>query len=157
MWHSLMLLMDIAISMHQTETPDALLKPHVGFMPCARSSPWPILMRMHGKSCWQKGESPSTIAIEMVRRIHSLFETGRPINGKSPDERRAARQMLSRPFVDDLQIYMREQRYQLAPGNDLAKALDYIIKRWDAFTLFLEDGRVCLSNNAAARALRGIA
>jgi hypothetical protein len=54
-------------------------------------------------------------------------------------------------------LYMREQRAKLARGNDLAKAIDYIIKRWDAFTLFLDDGRVCLSNNAAERALRGIA
>jgi transposase len=35
--------------------------------------------------------------------------------------------------------------------------MTYILKRWDAFTLFLADGRVCLSNNAAERALRGIA
>jgi transposase len=28
---------------------------------------------------------------------------------------------------------------------------------WESFTLFLEDGRVCLSNNAAGRGLRGIA
>ena len=32
-----------------------------------------------------------------------------------------------------------------------------MLKRWTAFTLFLEDGRLCLSNNAAERALRGIA
>ena len=35
--------------------------------------------------------------------------------------------------------------------------MDYILKRWAAFTLFLDDGRVCLTNNAAERALRGIA
>lgn len=35
--------------------------------------------------------------------------------------------------------------------------IGYILKRWAAFTLFLDDGRVCLSNNAADRALRGIA
>src|SRR5690606_10232804 len=29
--------------------------------------------------------------------------------------------------------------------------------RWSGFTAFLEDGRICLSNNAAERALRGIA
>ncbi len=29
--------------------------------------------------------------------------------------------------------------------------------RWEAFTRFLEDGRICLTNNAAERALRGIA
>jgi transposase len=31
-----------------------------------------------------------------------------------------------------------------------------MLKRWDAFTRFLSDGRICLSNNAAGRALRGI-
>ncbi|HMJ62609.1 MAG TPA: transposase, partial [Bryobacteraceae bacterium] len=38
-----------------------------------------------------------------------------------------------------------------------AKAMDYMLKRWPAFTRFLADGRICLSNNAAERALRGIA
>jgi transposase len=38
-----------------------------------------------------------------------------------------------------------------------AKAMDYMLKRWTAFTRFLTDGRLCLSNNAAGRALRGIA
>ncbi len=32
-----------------------------------------------------------------------------------------------------------------------------MFKRWAAFTRFLDDGRICLSNNAAERALRGIA
>jgi hypothetical protein len=59
--------------------------------------------------------------------------------------------------VDELLLYMREQRAKLSRGNDVAKAIDYIIKRWDAFPLFLDDGGVCLSNNAAERALRGIA
>ena len=52
---------------------------------------------------------------------------------------------------------MREQRAKLSRGNDLAKAMDYMLKRWTAFTRFLDDGRICLSNNAAERALRGIA
>ena len=35
--------------------------------------------------------------------------------------------------------------------------MDYMLKRWPAFTRFFDDGRICLSNNAAERALRGIA
>src|ERR1700746_15265 len=35
--------------------------------------------------------------------------------------------------------------------------MDYMLKRIDAFTRFLHDGRICLTNNAAERALRGIA
>ena len=52
---------------------------------------------------------------------------------------------------------MRAQLVKLSRGHDLAKAINYMLKRWTAFTLFLDDGRVCLSNNAAERGLRGIA
>ena len=51
---------------------------------------------------------------------------------------------------------MREQRAKLSRGNDVAKAMDYMLKRWSAFTRFLDDGRICLSNNAAERGVRGI-
>lgn len=105
-----------------------------------------------------KKEIPlSPIAIEVVRRIDALFEIERSINGKSPEERMAVRRDLSRPLVDDLRIYMREQAARLSRGHDLVKAINYILKRWPGFTLFLADGRVCLSNNAAERGLRGIA
>jgi len=80
-----------------------------------------------------------------------------PINGKSADERRAVRQELSRPLVEDLVAWMRSERPKLARGSDVAKAMDYMLKRWPAFTRFLDDGRICLSNNAAERGLRGIA
>ena len=60
-------------------------------------------------------------------------------------------------MVADLESWLREQRAKLSRGNDLAKAMDYLLNRWPAFTHFLDDGRICLSNNAAERALRGIA
>jgi transposase len=105
-----------------------------------------------------KKEIPlSPIAIEIVRRIDALFEIERSINGKSAEERLAVRRALSRPLVDDLQVYMRAQAAKLSRGHDLVKAINYILKRWAPFTFFLEDGRVCLSNNAAERGLRGIA
>jgi transposase len=105
-----------------------------------------------------KKEIPlSPIAIEVVRRIDALFAIERAINGKSAAERLSVRQKLSRPLVEDLQVYLREQLARFSRGHDLAKAINYILKRWPAFTLFLEDGRVCLSNNAAERGLRGIA
>src|SRR3546814_9195792 len=52
---------------------------------------------------------------------------------------------------------MRDTGPRLSRGHDIAKAIGYVQRRWTAFTRFLEDGRVCLSNNAAERALRGIA
>jgi transposase len=109
------------------------------------------------KAAGKKEIALSPIAIEIVRRIDALFEIERSINGKSAEERLAVRQTLSRPLVEDLQVYMRAQAAKLSRGHDLVKAINYILKRWAAFTLFLEDGRVCLSNNAAERGLRGIA
>ncbi len=99
----------------------------------------------------------SPIAMEIVRRIDALFEIERAINGQSADQRRAVRQARSAPLVAELDVYMREQCAKLSRGHDLFKAMNYMFKRWDSFTRFLDDGRVCLSNNAAERALRGIA
>ncbi len=99
----------------------------------------------------------SPIAMEIVRRIDALFEIERAINGQSADQRRAVRQARSAPLVAELDVYMREQCAKLSRGHDLFKAMNYMFKRWDSFTRFLDDGRVCLSNNAAERALRGVA
>src|ERR1044071_201399 len=86
-----------------------------------------------------------------------LFDIERSINGQSVERRRRARQELSAPLIANLECWLREERPKLSRGNDLAKAMDYMLKRWPAFTRFLDDGRICLSNNAAERALRGIA
>jgi transposase len=99
----------------------------------------------------------SPLALEMVRRIDALFEIERGITTKCAGERRAVRQVLSRSLVDELEACMRAERPKLSRGSDLAKAIDYMLKRWSAFTRFLDDGRVCLSNNSAERGLRGIA
>jgi transposase len=99
----------------------------------------------------------SPIAMEVVRRIDALFEIERTINGCSAEERRAHRQQHSAPLVSELEVYMRDAATKLSRGHDLFKAMNYMFKRWPSFTRFLDDGRICLSNNAAERALRGIA
>jgi transposase len=99
----------------------------------------------------------SPLALEAVRRIDRLFEIERTINGRTAQERRAVRQEFSASLVTELEAWMREERPKLPRGSDVAKAMDYMLKRWPAFTRFLDDGRVCLSNNAAERGLRGIA
>ena len=109
------------------------------------------------KASGKKEIALSPIAIEIVRRIDALFAIERSINGQSADHRKAIRQAQSAPLVADLEAYMHEQCAKLARGHDLAKAMNYMFKRWGSFTHFLDDGRVCLSNNAAERALRGIA
>jgi hypothetical protein len=61
------------------------------------------------------------------------------------------------PLVTSLEDWMRGERARLSRHADVAKAMDYMLKRWASFTRFLGDGRICLTNNAAERGLRGIA
>jgi transposase len=60
-------------------------------------------------------------------------------------------------LADALETWLREERRKLSSKAPVAKAIDYSLKRWPAFTRFLDDGRICMSNNAAERAVRGIA
>jgi transposase len=97
------------------------------------------------------------LAIEAVRRIDAIFDAERPINGLSAAARLAVRQQHIAPLVTELETWMRESRGKLSRHNPVAKAMDYMLTRWETFTRFLSDGRICLTNNAAERAVRGIA
>jgi transposase len=67
------------------------------------------------------------------------------------------RQEKSKPLVADLEAWLRKQRALLSSNSDTSKAINYSLNRWAAFTRFLDDGRICLSNNAAERAVRCVA
>jgi transposase len=97
------------------------------------------------------------IAVEAVKRIDALFAIEREINGLSPQERVNVRQERSRPLVEALRAWLRERRAKLSGKSKTAKAIDYSLKRWAVFTRFLDDGRLCMSNNAAERELRAVA
>jgi transposase len=97
------------------------------------------------------------LALEAVRRIDAVFDLERDINGKPPDDRLAARKEHVAPPVAELETWMRAERARVSGKGEIGKAMDYMLKRWDGFTRFLHDGRICLTNNAAERALRGIA
>jgi len=99
----------------------------------------------------------SPMAMAAVLKIDAIFAAERAINGRSADERLTARRTDVAPLVDELLAWMRSERARLSRHNEVAKAMDYMLKRIDAFIRFLGDGRICLSNNAAERALRGIA
>jgi hypothetical protein len=45
----------------------------------------------------------------------------------------------------------------LSRSASVAKPIDYMLRRWDRFTRFIDDGRICFTNDAAERALRGFA
>lgn len=104
---------------------------------------------------WKTTGSP--IAKEALDQIGALYDIERDIAGKSAEMRRQVRQNHSRPRVDEFRIWCEAQLLRIPGKGDLAKAMRYALNRWPAFTLFLEDGRVALDNNAAERAIRPIA
>ena len=99
----------------------------------------------------------SPLALEAVRRIDAVFDLERAINGADAAHRLAVRQADAAPLVAELERWMRAERERLSRHAPVAKAMNYMLSRWPSFTRFLEDGRICLTNNAAERALRGVA
>jgi len=102
----------------------------------------------------------SQIAQGAVKRIDAIFDIEREISGLDSVARLAARQDLSRPLVDSLHGWLPAERAKLSGHNEVAKAINDLFERegrWQPFTALPEDGRICLTNNAAERALRGVA
>ena len=91
------------------------------------------------------------IATEAVERIDALFAIEREVNGMTPQERVRIRDERSRLLVITLGSWLREQRARVSKNSDTGKAIDYSLKLWAALTRFLDDGRLCMSNNAAER------
>src|SRR5437667_5578421 len=128
----------------------------------ANRKPGPIIEA----ACWAYGRrkffdlarlNKAPIAAAAVERINVLFAIEREINGLTPPERARVRQERSRPLMIELQTWLREQRARLSKNSDTTKAINYSLNRWDAFARFLDDGRLCMSNNAAERELRTVA
>jgi hypothetical protein len=113
----------------------------------------------HRRQCAAEQDSDADLADRIRgRQTHRCALRHRAeINGLSAAGRLAVRQERGTPLVAALEAWMRAERAKLSRHNAVAKAIDYMLTRWQAFTRFLDDGRICLSNNAAERALRGLA
>jgi transposase len=105
----------------------------------------------------KKAVAISPIALEAVKRIDALFDIERCINGQSAEERLRVRREQSSRLLTELEAWLREQRLRLSRSSPVAEPIDYMLKRWNRFARFIDDGRICLTNNAAERALRGFA
>ena len=116
-----------------------------------------VLADIASKARNKKPVVVSPLALQAVQRIDAIFAHERAINGQSAEQRLAYRREQIAPLVTELEAWMRAERAKLSRHADPAKAMDYMLKRWDAFTRFLDAGRICITNNAAERALRGVA
>ena len=121
--------------------------------------------RFREASCWAHWRrdfhdiwtaNKSGIAREALDQIGALYDIERDIAGRPADVRLATRQKHSKPKVEELRAWAEKQLLRIPGKSELAKALRYGLSRWPSLSLFLQDGRVAMDNNAAERALRPI-
>ncbi|NYT66936.1 transposase, partial [Alcaligenaceae bacterium] len=79
------------------------------------------------------------------------------IRGSPPTTRHATRQEHAKPIVAALHAWLREQLPRVSRKSTTADAIGYALNQWQALTRYLDDGRIEIDNNAAERALRGVA
>jgi len=96
----------------------------------------------------------SPLALEALQRIATLYAIEATIRGHSPDARLAVRQTQSAALFAELRTWLDKSLARTPGKSALAGAIRYTLTRWQALTLVLRDGRACLDNNAAERAMR---
>ena len=106
---------------------------------------------------WDAHErTKAPVAQEALQRIAALYRVEDTIRGRPPDLRRQARQEHSAPLMADLRAWLETTLPRLPGRSDTAAAIRYAFTRWEALTLILRDGRACIDNSAAERAIRPI-
>lgn len=115
----------------------------------ARRKLWDIHERQH--------KLVGTLAHQALQRIGKVFKVEAEISGRPPDERMRIRQARTRPMLNDLKVWLETTLAQLSAKSPMALAIGYSLSNWTALTRFVDDGRIEAHNNAAERALHGVA
>ena len=112
-------------------------------------------MRRKFFELYESTQSP--VAQKALDRINALYQVEKRINGLPPDERQHYRQHRAKPLLEDLHVWLDQTLRQCSKGSELGKVINYARKQWESLTLYLDDGRVEIDNNAAERAIRPLA
>lgn len=98
--------------------------------------------------------SASAVATEAMLRWSRIYRTEAALAEMSCEERRHARQVLSRPLWEEFEVWLKLQRTQVMDGSKIAEAIDYSLNAWKALTLHLDDGAVAIDNNLVERQIK---
>lgn len=99
----------------------------------------------------------SPLAQTALYKIQQLYEIEEQIRGRPPDERRHVRHSQSNVILEDFYAWLTTTLSQVSRKSEMAKAIRYALSRWTALTRYRNDGHLEMDNNAAERALRGVA
>lgn len=104
-----------------------------------------------------QGKVAGSIAHQALQRIAALYAIEAQIRGQPPEVRRETRQARAGPLLEDLHAWFTSMLGQVSRKSELARAIGYSLVRWRSLTRYRDDGRIEIDNNAAQRALRGVA
>jgi transposase len=107
---------------------------------------------------WDAHEkTKSALSREALERIAAFYTIEDTVRGQPPDQRLRVRTQHLAPLMADMHAWLEASLARISGHSDMAKAIRYSLKRWNALTLALRDGRACIDNSAAERAMRPIA
>jgi len=97
------------------------------------------------------------LAAESIRLIDAMFAIERDIKGKPALVRQTIRQLNTRPLVDETFALMKRSRFVGLKKSPMGKALAYALALEEGLRLFLNDGRLEISNNSVENIIRHVA
>ena len=103
------------------------------------------------------GRAADSLAGQALRRIAALYAVEAEVRGQPAEMRRQHRQARAGPLLEDLRAWLTSMVGKVSAKSELAKAIGYTLTRWGSLTRYRDDGRIEIDNNAAERALRGVA
>jgi hypothetical protein len=114
----------------------------------------------HARRKFVEAESSGGLrALTAVAWIKRLYAVENEAREAALDAKKlcALRQEKSKPLLDDFGAWLRAQQAEVLPKGPVGQAVAYTLSNWTALNRYVEDGGLDIDNNAAERALRGIA
>lgn len=93
-------------------------------------------------------------AAKGVAYCSALFQIEEALAELTPMQRQAERHKQAKPVLDAILAWAKSQSRKTAPKSAMGKALTYLLGQWEYLCVYLEDGRLELSNNRAERSIK---
>lgn len=101
-----------------------------------------------------KGQPKAGKASKALGFIQKLYRIETQIKPLPAEEKYRIRQEQAVPLLNEIKAWADMSLTQVAPTSLIGKALAYVGKQWATLTVYCEDGRLDIDNNAVERAIR---
>lgn len=96
-----------------------------------------------------------SVAYLVMKQIQAIYREEGRLKDLSSEERLKQRQLIIKPLVDALFVYLKQHNGEIATKGKLSEAFTYLLNQEKYLRVFLTDGDVPMDNNASERAIRG--